>query len=348
MADAPSGSKDQNGTPAPEVLKPKADNSTPETDSSSSSSGQPEVTASRRRMHRGSYRPSHKATFIGLAVVIIILGVNSVVIAFVLKAQNKKIQQAQGQVTISQAALDKVGINNTPIGTSGIELTVNPDARFNGRVDVAGDLSVGGQLKLSSGLSAGDASLSQLQVGNVSAASLNVNGNVTASTLNLRNDLNVAGTSRLQGPVTIGQLLTVDNSLDVVGNMAVGGVLSVGTFHTTTLVADNGVTIGGHVVTEGSPPSVTKGSSLAGTDTVSISGNDVSGTVAVNIGASSVSGIVANITFNRAFSNIPHVLITPVGSGASDVYVNRSEGGFSIGVGSLDSGGHAFDYIVEQ
>ena len=83
-------------------------------------------------------------------------------------------------------------------------------------------------------------------------------------------------------------------------------------------------------------------------DTVSISGNDASGTVAVNIGTGTRSGIVANISFVHQYGSTPHVVVTAVGSGASDVYVNRNANGFSIGVSSIVTGGHAFDYIVMQ
>jgi len=339
---------DKSGAPAPEVLQPKADKAAGNNDGGSTSGPGSNQAIPKRRLRRGSYRPSHKATFIGLAVVILILGVNSAVIAFVLKAQNKKIEQAQGQVTISQSALDKVGVNRTPIGTSGIVLTVNPDARFKGSVSVGSNLSVGGQLILNNNFTAQNASLAQLKAGNTSLQQLNVNGDATISNLNLRKDLVVAGTSRLQGPAILSQLLTVNNSADIAGNLAVGGTLSVGSFHTSKLVSDFGITYGGHLVTEGSAPSVSKGSALRGTDTVSISGNDASGTVAVNIGVGSVSGIVANISFHSTYSNTPHVIVTAVGSGAYDVYVDRSASGFSIGVDSLSNGGHAFDYIVEQ
>lgn len=348
MADKPSGSKDgTNEAPAPEVLQPKADKSAEAHAGPDAATGAHPASPA-RKFRRGSYRPSHRATFIGLAVVIVILGANTGIIAYVLRAQNKKIQEAQGQVTISQSALDKVGVNDTPIGTSGIVLTVNPDAHFKGSVAVAGSLSIGGKLILNNQLTAGNASFAQLTAGNVAVQQLNVNGDVTASNLNLRSNLVVTGSTRLQGPATLSQLLTVNNSADIAGNLAVGGTLSVASFHTSHLISDYGLTFGGHVITEGSSPSVSKGSALRSTDTVSMSGNDASGTVAVNIGAGSVSGDVADITFRSPYSNTPHVIITAVGDGASDVYVNRSASGFSIGVGSLATGGHAFDYIVEQ
>ena len=301
-----------------------------------------------RKSRRGSYRPSHRATFIGLAVVALILGVNAAVITFVIKGQDSKIKQASGQVTINQAALDKIGVNQTPVGDSGILLTVNPNAHFNGNVQIAGNTTVGGQLNLNKALTVSSANITQLQAGNTSLQQLNVNGDGTMSNLNLRSTLVVTGSTRIQGPTTLSQLLTVQGGENVSGSLSVGGTLAVNTLHVSNLVSDFGLTFGGHFITEGYAPSVAKGSALAGTDTVSISGNDAAGTVAVNIGANPVSGIVANIAFRSNYTNTPHVVVSAIGSGASDVYVDRSAGGFSIGVSSLSSGGHAFDYIVEQ
>jgi cytoskeletal protein CcmA (bactofilin family) len=335
-----------NNRPAPEVLKPQSENSSdePADKEKHSASARPAM-----KLRRGPYRPSHKATFIGLAVVVAILAVNVGVIAFVLKGQssnNAKVNREQ--VTLSQASLDKLGMNRTEVGDKGIELTVGPNATFNGRVKVASDMSVGGQLILNSKFTASDAALANLQAGNTALSQLNVNGDTSLSNLAARGQLLVAGQSNFQGTVTMSQLLTVNNNLNVAGSVAVGGSLSVGNFHTSSLVVDSTLTIGGHVITRGNSPSMSRGSGLRATDTAAISGNDASGTVSVNVGTGSISGIVAFVSFRSNYSNTPHVVVTAVGPGASDVYVNRTASGFSIGVGSLSTGGHAFDYIVEQ
>jgi len=334
--------------PAPEVLKPQADEAPQETEAASSAA-LATLKASKRARHI-TYRPSHKATFIGLAVVVAILSVNAGVIAFVLKAQSKaKTASSQGQVTISQGVLDKLGVNRSSVTDAGVELVVNPAARFNGKVQLGGDVSIAGQLKLNNKITASSANLTQLEAGNTSLSQLNVNGNGTMTTLNLRSDLNVAGLTRLQGAVTLSQLLTVNNNVNVSGSMAVGGVLSVNVFHAGSLLSDTNITIGGHVITRGNAPRVGAGPGVGSNGTVSISGNDASGTVAVNTGTGAGNGIVANITFRTLYGNTPHVVVTAIGSGVDSVYVNRSASGFSIGVnGALAPGGHAFDYIVEE
>ncbi len=340
--------------PAPEALKPLADESddasAPPTDAApaSSAAAAPQPL---KNIRRATYRPSHKGTFIGLAVVVLILAINAGVIFFVIKgkANTGSSVASQGQVTISQGALDKLGVNRAAVGSSGIELSVNPDARFKGQVQVGGDVSIAGQLKLNSKFSATDASLAKLEAGDTSLNQLNVNGDATVSALNLRKDLTVTGTTRLQGVVTVAQLLTVNNNLNVSGSLAVGGTLSVRSFQASSLVSDTTITIGGHVITRGVAPGIGPGNALGNNGTVSISGNDASGTVAANIGTGAGSGIIANIAFHAQYSNIPHVVISPVGAGIGSTYVTRTASGFSIGVnGSLAPGGYAFDYIVQQ
>ena len=280
----------------------------------------------------------------GLAVIIAILAVNGAIIGFVLKSQSgKNGSKNEDQVTVNQSALEKLGVNRNSIGDAGIVLTVNPNAKFNGKVDISGDLSVAGQTKLNNQLSAPKANLAELQAGKTSLNELTVNGESTLSKLTLHNDLAVAGSTKLQGAVTISQLLTVNNSVNVSGNLGIGGVLSVGT------VSARIINISGHVITTGSTPSVGPGPGLGSNGTVSISGNDAAGTVAVNIGAGSHGGIVAYIAFRSLYGATPHVVISPVNAGISNYYVTRTAGGFNIGIsGTPSPGGYAFDYIVEQ
>jgi cytoskeletal protein CcmA (bactofilin family) len=338
-------------SPPPEVLKPRADDGTPTAEEASAASpikGKPG--ADKKPRHR-TYRPSHKATFIGLAVVIVILAVNAGILGFVLKSKTKTNSLANnGQVTISSAVLNKIGVNSSSIGDSGIELVVGPDAQFDGTVTVAGDVSIGGQLKLNSKFIASDANLTQLEAGNTSLGQLDVNGNSTLSNLSLRNGLAVTGATQLQGDVTISQLLTVNNSLTVSGNVSIGGVLSTSTFSARSLTSSSTLTIGGHIITGGLTPGVGPGGAALGSNgTVSINGNDAAGTVSINIGASAGSGTLANVSFRSQYGSVPRVVITPIGVACTFYVLNPSVGGFSIGDGcNLPPGGYAVDYIVEQ
>lgn len=339
---APKTNNQSGPAPEPEVLKPRTDEAFQTTEPSPA---QPAGNEPGKKPRRRPYRPSHKATFVSLAVVIIILAINAGVLVFVLKKQSKSNDQAaNGQVTISQGVLDKLGVNRNSVGEAGVGLTIGPSTQFKNKVTVAGDVSIAGQLLLNSKLNAADASLTQLQAGNTSLEQLNVNGNGTISTLNLRNDLIVNGNTHLQGTVTISQLLTVANNLNVSGNLAIGGTFSVRNFTSTGTF-----TVGGHIITAGSTTSVSGGSALGSNGTVSVSGTDAAGTVAVNIGVGGGNGILANVTFGTKYSNIPHVVVSPIGLGVGSFYVNRSASGFSIGVSNgLSPAGYAFDYIVVQ
>lgn len=343
MTDEPKGVTEP---PAPEVLKPQ--------EASETTTAAPKPTAgtattSRTRSRRGTYRPSHKATFIGLGVVIAILAANAAFIAYLMRGQANAVNGTDfASIKINPSVLNSLGVSRNPIGNLGTELIVGPNSRFNGKVTIGSDVSIGGALQLNSTFRATDANLSKLEAGDTSVNQLNVNGDGTVSSLSLRKDLSVIGSTRLQGPVTVSQLMSINNNLNVIGNLAVGGTLTVRGFEASSLISDTTLTIGGHVITRGSAPGVGQGAGVGANGTVSISGNDASGTVAVNVGTGGGNGLLAQIAFRNQYGTTPHVVITPVGRPA-DVYVSRTIGGFSIWAnGGLSPGGYAFDYIVMQ
>ncbi|MGH7197054.1 MAG: hypothetical protein ACREGJ_04820 [Candidatus Saccharimonadales bacterium] len=343
MAEAPSSEPKDKESPAPEVLKPQVDEKTPAPETPVASIKSKIKSNVSAKLRRGTYRPSHKATFIGLSVVVAILVINAGIFAFLMKSQGDANSQARkGEVTLSSETLDKLGVSRNPVGNPGTELVINPNSRFNGKVMAASDVNIAGELKLNNKLSAADASLAKLQAGDTSVQQLNVNGDGTLSSLSLRKDMNVAGVTRLQGSVTIGQLLTVNNNVNIAGSLSVGGTLTVRSFSISNL------DISGRITTHGSAPGVSRGGAAGSNGTASISGNDAAGTVAVNTGTGAGNGILASVTFRSRYGTTPHVVITPVGIGGN-FYVNRSAIGFSIGVsGALGPGGYAFDYIVMQ
>lgn len=350
MADEPSQQLDDSSdqSPAPEVLTPREEDSA---DNAEGEATKPKTKSKRRKQSlRSKYHLSHKATFIGLAVVVVILAINAFLITFVIRGQSDDDPSsvAGDQVTINQEALERLGVNRASVDDLGAELVVGPNARFEKEVEIAGNVSVGGELVLNDRLSASDASFSTLQAGDTSIEQLNVNGDGTLTNMNIRQDMTVAGTTRLQGPTTLDGLLTVENSVNVAGNLTVGGSLTVNNFHASTLRVDSTLTVGGHFITVGSPPSVSSGPAAGSNGTVSISGNDIAGTVGFNAGTGAGNGIVARVTFNQSFSSTPHVVVTPIGD-VGDFHIFRNSDGFSIAVGnSVPPGGYAFDYHVLQ
>jgi hypothetical protein len=331
--------------PAPEVLQAQDEESEDKGSTAAPASAKP----LRTRLRGSSYRPSHKATFIGLIVVGAIIAVNVGVIVWLMNSQQQASADTNKEtVTLSSKTLNSLGVSRNPVGDLGTELTIGPRTTFNSKVTMGSDLSIGGKLELKGAFSAASGNFTELKAGKTALGQLNVNGDVTASTLNLRKDLNVIGATKLQGPVTVSQLVTINNSLNVSGNVSVGGILSAQNFQANSLISGSTLTIGGHIISRGSQPQVGSGAAVGSNGTVSISGNDASGTVAVNAGTGAGSGMVALVAFHNQYGTLPHVLITPVGRYA-DVYVTRSIGGFNIYVnGAMSPGGYAFDYMVIQ
>ena len=329
--------------PAPEVLEVQNDATEPAEEPSEAHADKAEHPATPKRS-RIAYRPSHKATFIGLAIVAGILALNAVIISLVMKNQaDAQEATVKNGVTISTDVLDKLGVSRNPVGNAETQLVVGPNSTFNGKVKMAGDVSIAGALTLNSRFNASDANLSKLQAGSTQLQDVNVNGDGTITNLNLRKDLQVAGTTRLQGQLTVNQLATINNNLNVAGNLAIGGSLSVRNFQVSTL------TVTGHLLSSGGAPGVSAGGGVGSNGTVSISGNDTSGTVAVNTGVGAGNGLMAQVTFRERYSNTPHVVVTPIGHSVPGLYVNRTSTGFSISVdGGLAPAGYAFDYVIVQ
>ena len=327
----------QSGTPPPEELKPQDE------ETQSALEQQPAIVTQAAKRRHAAYKPSHKATFIGMAVVAVILAVNAGVLWFILRGQEDTAKKASQSVTLSATNLSKLGVSRNDVGTEGVQLTINPDAKFGGKVTIAGDETIGGQLNLNGSFTAGSGTFAKLQGGETSLQKLDVTGDATVSALNLRKDLTVAGASHLQGQVTVNQLLTVNNNLSVSGTLSVGGTLG------AEFLSIKDLTITRHLKIQGSRPSVSEGGALGSNGTVSISGNDTAGTVAINVGTGAVAGTVANVTFSTSYTTTPHVLVTAEGRSAGAFYVNRTSAGFSIVVPSaLGTGGYSFDYFVVQ
>ena len=330
--------------PAPETLQVASDETVTQTATT------PEATVKKTTAAKKlSYRPSHKSTFIGIAVVVLFLAVNMAGIAFLMRSEaDAQEQLIDNGVTLSSDTLSQLGVNREPAGEA-TELTVGPNSTFRGNVDIGKDVSIGGNLQLNSAFVANEARLTNLQAGEVQLEELNVNGDGTFSTLSLRQDLTVVGTSRLQGQLVVSGLATINNSLNVAGNLAVGGTLSARTFEANNLTSGDRLTVGGHIITRGNAPGVSRGGAVGSNGTVSISGSDTAGTVAVNIGVGASAGVLASVSFVRNYDATPRVVVTPIGRSVPGLYVNRTAAGFTISTsGALSPGGYAFDYIIMQ
>ncbi len=293
---------------------------------------------------RLGYRPSHRATFIGIVIVLAVIVVNVTVLAFVISNQQTQEELANANaVTLSSETLNTLGVNRTPTGETDEELVVGPDARFRAGVSVAEDLNVSKDITLNGSLIGREVRATELQAGDVSVNQLTVNGDGVLSNLTLRDGLAIAGTLQVQGQVTLG------GNVAVTGNLSVGGTIAINDLRINSITVVTDATFGGHIKTAGSAPGVSTGGAAGSNATTSISGNDVSGTVVVNVGAGGSTGLLASVSFKRSYDATPHVVVTPIGRAAPNVYVNRNSGGFTISAGTpLAPGGYAFDYVVMQ
>lgn len=188
----------------------------------------------------------------------------------------------------------------------------------------------------------------------------------------VRNNLDVAGTVKVGGPLslsavsvggtsTFGQVqindtltvagtTTLQRGLAVAGTGSFAGTLSANQINVTTLNLNGDLTLSRHIGGGGGTPGRTNGSALGGGGTASVSGTDTAGTVTINTGSGPPAGCFITVNFTRAYSGTPHVIISPSNSSSSSLnyYTNRSAGNFSICTTSTPAASTTFlfDYIV--
>ncbi|MCB9817525.1 polymer-forming cytoskeletal protein [Candidatus Nomurabacteria bacterium] len=180
--------------------------------------------------------------------------------------------------------------------------------------------------------------------GALSLPGITVSGTSAFENVQVANNLSIAGNSAVQGT------LTVQQNLSVGGSASFAGQISAPSLSVERLILNQDLQINRHIDAGGPTPVASRGSAVGGAGTVSVSGTDTAGTVSINFGPGSAAGIIASINFANNFSQTPHVVITPVGSSCANLnyYVNRTTGGFSIGTTNAGGPGTscAFDYIA--
>jgi hypothetical protein len=133
----------------------------------------------------------------------------------------------------------------------------------------------------------------------------------------------------IMGEATINNLIatnaTINNSLTVNGTLKVMGLTDVET-----------IRVGAHIITAGAAPQVSAETAAGAGAVVTIKGNDTAGRIEIKTGADPNADVLAKILFSKSFSDMPQVVITPVGkSGAmAQSYVDSiSNSGFMVGAG---------------
>jgi hypothetical protein len=247
-------------------------------------------------------------------------------------ARSRTETATQLQITsqdLSDSTLDQLANSNANVGSPRQILTVSSNAVFAGSVllksnlEIAGAVKIGGDLTLPSIVISGDSKL-----GNVQADRLAISGPASfQGTLNALSGMSVTGKSTFS-ELSTGQLTT--------GSLQLNGDLK----------------LTHHIVAGGPIPSLSRGTALGGGGTASVSGSDTAGSVNISTGSSPPAGCFATITFEKAFANTPHIIITPVGSAAAntDYYINRGTSNFSICTANGAAAGvsFGFDYLAVE
>lgn len=264
-----------------------------------------------------------------LLFAVVLLGAIAVVVFLTVKDRSE--QQTANEVisqNLSSDTLQQLANSDSTIGNPKQILNIESNAIFSGTVLVRKDLEVAGSIRVNGALAlpgitvSGSSNFNQIQ-----ASSLNLSGAATINgPLTARNGLSVNGTSNFSGAVNAPQITT--------GTLQLNG----------ELVLTNHITAGGPI------PGLSQGSALGSGGTASLSGSDTSGSITINTGSGPGAGCFVTVTFNRAFSNTPHVVATPVGAAAAALtfYVNRSTTNFSVCTTTPAPTGQTFgfDYIA--
>jgi hypothetical protein len=80
------------------------------------------------------------------------------------------------------------------------------------------------------------------------------------------------------------------------------------------------LTVGGHLITSGTAPTIAADTAACTTPTMSVVGNDTSGVITITTGTGcSVTGKMATVTFNSSFGAAPRVLMTPTNASSTDL-----------------------------
>jgi len=233
-----------------------------------------------------------------------------------------------GAQNLSTDALKQLADTSVSVGNANQVLNVKSNAIFSNAVLIQGDLEVAGRLK-----SGGD-----LQLPNIT-----VSGTGRFSQLQT-DSLAVNGNESVQGQ------LTVQKGLNVSGSGSFTGTLSAAQISTSSLQINGDFTLTQHLVAGGPVPNVGRGSAVGNGGTASLGGSDTAGSITINTGSGTGAGCFATVTFVRRYNSTPHVIVTPVGSGAAGLsyYVNRSTSEFSVCTASPAPSGQSFgfDYFV--
>jgi len=167
----------------------------------------------------------------------------------------------------------------------------------------------------------------------------------TSTSANLNNiqpsatfvDLNVSG-------------LTTINNLEVNGSANIHGQLNV-----ESIVINQTLTVKGHIITDGTPPTIQVDETTAGSGaTATIDGTDTAGSIVLVTGASGLNaGNLMNVMFNSPYSKVPRIVISGQNENTTGIQIypyDKTQNNFRIRTPNVltPSSEYRVDYLIVQ
>jgi cytoskeletal protein CcmA (bactofilin family) len=294
-----------------------------------SDSKKPEDKEEKKKKKGGGLRGLASRINIYLLLFILILVLAGFVVFIGFQRSQKDLETPSVTTTpLTQETLDELNGTDATVGDPKQTLSVESNAIFSGAVLVKGNLDVAGAIKVG---------------GTLNLPGISVSGNSTFDQINT-NQLGVTGDTGIQGN------LNVQRNLNVAGTAQFGGPVSAPQLTVQSLILTGDLAISRHIDAGGGTPGITNGSALGGGGTASVGGTDTAGTVTINTGGGPSAGCFATITFAQRFNQVPHIVITPVGSAAAGLnyYITRTTSSFQICTTNPAPGGanFSFDYMA--
>lgn len=266
--------------------------------------------------------------FLIFLLLIVIAGIVSAVSYF--NSQKAPTTPDVESQNLSEDALKQLANTDASVGGGSQTLTIQGNAIITGQTLMRGNLNVAGNFQTG---------------GKIQGPSLTISDDTNLNDTQI-SKLQVKGDTAIQGSTTV-------SDLNVSGSASFSGAVKASQLTVTKLVLSGNATlqVPNHISFTGPTPSRTMNAGVLGRGgSTSINGSDTSGTVNIGTGSGTAPGCFVRIAFNQPFSNKPHVIISPVGSGAGKMqyYVDRDNSGFSICTASAapTNQDFAFDYFV--
>lgn len=265
-------------------------------------------------------------------LVFMLLVVVAAVITIVnfLNSQNEPEEPNIATQQLSEEDLKELANTDATVGDASQTLTIQGNAIISGQTLMRGNLNVAGNLQTG---------------GSINGPSLTISGQSNLGETQI-NDLQVAQNTAIQGTTTL-------RDLNVTGTSSFNGAITAGQLTVTRLIMNGNAVleVPNHVSFTGPTPSHNTNSSVVGNGgSVSMSGSDTAGTITINTGNNPTAGCWARVNFRANFTAQPRVVVSPVGSAASQTryYVERSTSGFNIctSVPAPNNQTFYFDYFV--